>query len=151
MSALTSKSKGQPVQMVVKNQNYTMEDIPKEWSVTEATFRATEEFVCQLYGKKCTSVDLLRYELHYTKAGQVEPEAVPPCHSSLRLHVFRANYQVANWRRASEACPDIPWPHRHGWNINSSTIEFVWLRSRPAPEEVLHRAYVLQLKGKVRS
>ena len=97
VSAFTSKGKWRSVQMIVKNQNYTTEDIPKEWSVNEATSRATEEFVCQLYGKKCTSVDLLRYELRCKKAGKVEPEAVPPCHLSLRLHVFRANYKAAIW------------------------------------------------------
>lgn len=59
VSAFASKGKWRPVQMVVKNQDYvkTMKDIGKEWSVNEATFRATEEFVCHLYGKKCTSVD----------------------------------------------------------------------------------------------
>ena len=139
VSAFASKGKWRPVQMVVKNQGYvkTMKDIGKEWSVNEATFRATEEFVCQLYGKKCTSVDSLRYELHCAKAGKVEPEALPPCQSSLRLHVSRANYQAAIWRRATEACPDIPSPHGHGWNMNCSTLEFVWLGSRPPPEEVL--------------
>ena len=34
----------------------TIEEIGKERSVSEATFRATES-VRQLYGKKCTSVD----------------------------------------------------------------------------------------------
>ena len=92
--------------MVVKNQDYvkTMKDIGKEWSVNEVTFRATEEFVCQLYWKKCSSVDSLRYELHCAKAGKVEPEALPPCQSSLRHHVSHANYQAAIWRRAAEAC-----------------------------------------------
>ena len=58
VSAFASKSKWRPVQMVVKNWDYvkTIEEIGKERSVSEATFRATES-VCQLYGKKCTSVD----------------------------------------------------------------------------------------------
>ena len=45
--------------------------------------------------------------------------------------------QVALWRRATEACPDIPSPHGRGWSVNSSNFEFAWLGSRPAPEEVL--------------
>ena len=125
--------------MIAKNQTFveTMKDIGKEWSLSNKTFKGTEEFVCNLYGKKCTSVDSLRYELHCAKGGKIEPEALPPCQLSLRLHVSRSNYQAAIWRRATEACPDIPSPHGHGWSVNWYNLEFVWLRSRPAPEEVL--------------
>jgi hypothetical protein len=79
----------------------------------------------------------LRYELHYAKCGKVAPEALPPRQSSLRLDVSRANYQAAIWRKATEACPDIPSPHGHCWNVSSSTLEFIWLGSKPAPEEVM--------------
>ena len=48
----------------------------------------------QLYGKKCDSVDALCYQIHCARGGKVEPEALPPCESSLRLHVTRANYTV---------------------------------------------------------
>ena len=139
VSAFSSKGKLKPMQMLVKNHTYveTMKNIGKEWSVNEDTFSATEKFVCHLYGKKATSVGSLRYELHYAKGGKIAPEALPPCQSSLRLHVSRANYQAAIWRRATEACPDIPSPHGHGWNVSSSTVEFIWLGSKPAPEEVL--------------
>ncbi|CAB3994852.1 Hypothetical predicted protein [Paramuricea clavata] len=125
--------------MLVKNHIYvkTMKDIGKEWSVSDDTFSATEEFACHLYGKKGKSVDSLRYELHYAKGGKVAPEELPPCQSSLRLHVSRANYQPAIWRRATEACPDIPSPHGYVWNVSSSTLEFIWLGSKPAPEEVM--------------
>ncbi|CAB4024190.1 Hypothetical predicted protein [Paramuricea clavata] len=126
-----------PMQMLVKNHTYvkTMKDIGKEWSVSDDTFCATEEFVCHLYGKKGTNVDSLRYELHYAKGGKVAPEALPPYQSSLRLHVSRANYQAAIKRRAAEAFPDIPSPH--GGNVSFSTLEFIWLGSKPAPEEVI--------------
>ena len=139
VSAFASKGKWRPVQLALKHKAYVnaMKDIGKEWSLSETTFKATEEFVCHLYGKKAKSVDSLRYELHCARGGKIEPEALPPCQSSLRLHVSRANYQAAVWKRATEACPDTPSPHGYGWNVNTSTIEFVWLGSRPAPEEVL--------------
>ena len=139
VSAFASKGKWRPLQMIAKNQIFveTMKNIGKEWSLSNKTFKGTGEFMCNLYGKKCTSVDSLRYELHCPKGGKIEPEALPPCQSSLRLHLSRANYQAAIWRRATEACPDIPSLHGHGWSVNSSNLEFVWLGSRPAPEEVL--------------
>jgi hypothetical protein len=104
------------------------EDNERHWQGMQckrSRFSATEEFVCHLYGKKGTTVDSLRYELHYAKGGKVAPEALPPCQSSLWLHVSRANYQAAIWRKATEACHDIPSPHGHGWNVSSSTLEFI--------------------------
>ena len=81
---------------------------------------------------------LLSYELHCAKGGQVEPEALPPCRSSLKLHILRANYQAAIWRRAFSANQDIPSPNGHGWNVtDDGEVTPEWLGRRPAPEEVL--------------
>jgi len=116
-----------------------MASIAEEWAVAEETFNGTEALVCQLYGKKCQSVNVLRYEIHCARGGKVEPEALPPCESSLRLHVTRANYQAAIWRRAIDPLTVIPSPHGHGWEVDdiSNVVKFVWLGSKPAPEEVL--------------
>ena len=93
VSAFAAKGKWRPLQMIAKNQTFveTVKDIGKEWSLSDETFKGTEESVCNLYGKKCTSVDSLRYELDCAKGGKIEPEALPPCQPSLRLHVSRAN------------------------------------------------------------
>lgn len=65
------------------------------WDINDEFFNVLEEFVCDLYGKKNRScVDLLRYQLHCAKGGSVEPELLPPCRSSLKLYVLRANYQT---------------------------------------------------------
>ena len=92
-----------------------------------------------MYGKKCDSVDALHYQIHCARGGKVEPEALPPCESSLRLHVTRANYQAAIRRRAIIWRPVIPSPHGHGWEVDniSNVMKFVWLGSKPTPEEVL--------------
>ena len=54
-------------------------------------------------------------------------------------HVARANYQAAIWRKAIVPLPVIPSPHGHGWEVDntSNVVKFVWLESKPAPEEVL--------------
>jgi len=64
--------------------------------------------------KKCRSVDVLRYEIHCARGGKVEPEALPPCEASLRLHPARENYQAAIWRRALVPLPVISSPHDMG-------------------------------------
>lgn len=113
------------MRMLVKNYTYvkTMKDVGKKWSVSQVTFRATEESVCHLYGNRYARVDSFRYELHYAKGGKVVPEALLSCQSSLQLHVFRSNYQAAI-RGATKASPDISCPHGPNSNMSSSTLKF---------------------------
>ena len=47
-----------------------MASIGEEWAVYEETSKDTEALVCQLYGKKCQSVDVLRYEVTAPEAGK---------------------------------------------------------------------------------
>lgn len=109
------------------------------WIIDDGLFDVLEEFVCDLYGKKTSSsVNLLRYQLHCAKGGSVEPELLPPCRSSLELHIRRANYQAGIWRRAITALPDNPSPRGQGWEVtDDGSINIKWLSSKPAPEEVL--------------
>ena len=87
----------------------------------------------------CQSVDVLRYEIHCAKCGKFELYVLPPCESSLRLHVTRTNYQAANWRKAIVFLPVIPSPSVYGWEVDdiANIVEFVWLGSKPAPKEML--------------
>ena len=52
------------------------------WNVSSELFSVIEEFVRDLYGKKMKNVNLLRYEMYCAKGGKIEPEDLPPCHSS---------------------------------------------------------------------
>ena len=91
-----------------------MVEIGETWCVSDATFNAALALVCQQYGKRGQNMDLLRYELYCAKGGKVEPEALPPCRTLLRLHMKRANYQAAIWRRAVVPHPDVSFPQGHG-------------------------------------
>ena len=84
-------------------------------------------------------MDVLRYEIHCAKGGKNEPESLPPCESSLPLHVTRVGYQAAIWRIAIVPLPVIPSPGGHSWKVDniSDVVDYVWLGSKPAPEEVL--------------
>ena len=102
VSAFCGKGKWKAIQLFQKKSEYlqVMARIGETCDLSEEVFRAKEAFVCNLYGNEVDSVDLLRYKLYCAKGGKVEPEALPPCQSSLRLHVKRSNYQAAIWRRA---------------------------------------------------
>ena len=101
VAAFAGKGKYKALQLALSNAPYVraLLEIGANLVLTEETMATVETFVCQLYGKKCVSVDVLRFELHCAKGGKVAPEVLPPRQSSLTLHVTRANYQAAIWRR----------------------------------------------------
>ena len=142
MSSFAGKGKTKAFKLLKDNPKYVRAFmlLGRSWDVDDELFDVLEEFVCDLYGKKgrLSSVNLLRYQLHCAKGGNVEPELLPPCQSSLKLHVSRSNYQAAIWRRAIVALPDTPSPHGQGWEVTTQgDISIKWLGSKPAPEEVL--------------
>ena len=57
----------------------------------------------------------------YKKKGQViDLSLLPPCRSSLHLHIQRSNYIVRIWRQESMDMIDLQPPQRHGWNEDLS-------------------------------
>ena len=82
-------------------------------------------------------IDLLGYQLFCVKAGKVDSEALPPCKSSLVLHIKRENYKACIWRRVLLQNPLIPSPNDHGWTIDVQGLSIKWLGSSPAPHEIL--------------
>ena len=110
VSSFSGKGKWKTIQLLLKNESYVeaMVEVGETWSVSDATFNAAEALVCQLCGKKGQNMDLLRYELYCAKGGKVDTEAMPPCRTSLRLHMKRANYQAAICRRAVISHPEFP-------------------------------------------
>ena len=99
--------------------------------------------MCYIYGMRCQSMDVLCYETHYAKGGKVEPEALPPCKSSLQLHVTSANYQAAICKRAIVPLQVILSLCGHGWEVDniSNVVKFVTGGSKPAPEELVELLY----------
>lgn len=136
ISASSGKEKWKAVQLLQRNDRYVQAtaSIGEEWIVSEETL------VCQLYGKKCQGVGVLRCG--------IEPEALPPCESSLRLHVTRGNYQAAFWREAINPLPVIPSPRGHGWEVvdESNVVGFVWLGWRGVQESMHNRELLEGLK-----
>ena len=132
VSSLSGKGKAKAFKLAMKKQKFvkTLADLESSWELSDETLDVVEDF-------KCQDINLLRYSLYCAKGGKVEPEALPPCRSSLKLHVLRANYQSAIWRHVVFPQPNVPSPHGHGWDICEDTITIQWLGSKPAPEEIL--------------
>ena len=100
-----------------------------------------EEFVCALYGGGGISVNELRYHIYCSKRGKISCDDLPPCHSALKEHCKRANYQSRIWRLALNATPDVPSPVENGWDHSSDEngdhcLVIKWMSCNSAPDEV---------------
>ena len=112
----------------------------KEWDVSKELFDKIQEFVCRLYASSSSisEVNELRYQLFCARKGQVKYSQLPPCKDCLYMHVLRANYQAAIWRRCLESKPMVPDPKGCGWTTDDNgNLVIEWMHGSPAPDTVL--------------
>ena len=57
----------------------------------------------------------------------------PSCLASLELHIQRANYVTAIWKRSLTAVTDNPEFYSNEWNISG---EVEWIKNDPFPTEI---------------
>ena len=62
--------------------------------------------------------------------------SLPPCRNSLNQHIHRVNYQVAFWKRALEAAPEIPDPEGHVWIEVDGQLEPLWFDGPLLPQQL---------------
>ena len=119
------------------------------WNVPERLIDDLEAFTCAIYGRaRFTSVDKLRHHMIKEKCGDdvlnanhnVDMATMPPCKRTLREHIKRCNFQVVIWKKASEACPDVPPPFpAHGWTKNDGELVPFWTQEEELilPQEMV--------------
>lgn len=119
-----------------------------EWEVSEETICELESFTCAMYGhSRFTNINELRLFMLKTKCGNsdklsvsnnVDIASLPPCRDSLEQHVRRVNYQVAIWKKANIAIPEIPHPtDGHGWVHRDGHMEPLWTRTEILPQTLV--------------
>ena len=112
----------------------------QSWDVSTELFEKLQEITCHMYipSTNTSNVNDLRYQIFCAKRGQVESSQLPPCKDCLSMHVLRANYQAAIWRRSLECQPLVPKPHGCGWTTDDDgKLAIEWMRGSPAPDAVL--------------
>ena len=86
--------------------------------------KTPEAYVCMLFGSKIKSVDDTRFEMFIKKHSNqnkiIDLCVLPPCYSSLILHMRRANFEAAMWKRSDQSIIEFPEILDHGWNIDGS-------------------------------
>ena len=104
------------------------QELGQHWVPTEELMDLLEEFTCHLYGSKSKDVNKLRYKLFnrkYVKEDKIIDLSLrPPCRSVLQLHIRRANFVAAIWRRSVEAMVAVPPITLHGW-LHNGYVEWI--------------------------
>lgn len=72
ISAVSVKGELKAVQILQRSEMY-VRAWSELWKILGWNGKYLEGLVCQIDGKKCQSVDLLRYEIHCAKGGKIEP------------------------------------------------------------------------------
>lgn len=91
-----------------------------EWLPSESLTQQLEEFVCLLFGsRRLKSVNTLRFQTFKRKYESenriIDLSLLPPCRSSLYLHILRSCYVARIWRLSLTSCPQLPAVESHGW------------------------------------
>ena len=77
------------------------------------------KYVCKLYGFSNANVNRVRFKIFekkYQKDNKiVDISLLPPCCSTLRLHILRANTIAYFWKQSQNAIMDVPDITTNGW------------------------------------
>ena len=94
------------------------------WVLSEEIKANLELFVCKLFSSKKASVNEVRLEMftkkHTAQNKVIDLSNLPPCQSSLLLHMERANFVAAMWKLSIHAHVECPEIAHHGWNTDGS-------------------------------
>ena len=106
------------------------------WNIAENTMEDLEEYVCLLYGCCQRNVNAVRKKLFdnkYLNQNKVmDISLLPPCRSSLRLHILRANVVARIWIQANQPLIELPDFSQHGWG----TMLEIKLIKQAFPDEI---------------
>ena len=79
--------------------------------------------------------ELCAKEERVTQSENVDMRSLPPCKKSLMQHICKFNYQVAIWKKANIADPEIPDHVGHGWHVIDGKMEPLWFDGDVLPQQ----------------
>ena len=99
-------------------------ELGNSWNLSDEIKNALELYVCKLFSSKKKTVNDVRLEMFTKKHNHqnkvIDLSVLPPCQSSLFLHIERANYVAAMWKHTNQAMLELPEISNHRWNIDGS-------------------------------
>lgn len=98
-----------------------MTSLGETFELDDSTATEAEKAICILYNcPQFHKTDEARN--HKWNRVTKDITKLPPCQDSAQLHIKRANYQAAVWKRCLEAIPEVPLPYDHGWTIDDNVM-----------------------------
>ena len=138
-SQFAGRGKKTTMKLLLENPKFldAMCSLGTEFVPTHNTLQQAESAICIMYsGAQYTNTnDVRNYKWNRSTKDITK---LPPCHDSAVLHIRRANYQAAVWRRCLLADMNAPSPHGHGWTVSETDISIVWMTQPRAPESILN-------------
>ena len=147
-SAFKGKGKVRPLQKLEKNPRFqeVFAKLGSDWDIDEYIMNEVEQFTCLMYGyPRLSSIDEVRYlklkemvgdEEKLTSKSKVDLSKLPPCMSSLQMHVERVNYRLAQWKHSHIPIYEMPDPLEHGWEYDDK-LEPKWSNGPILPQKLI--------------
>jgi len=118
VSSFAGRGKMTILKQMKSNETYqeAFSELGRSWEVSTDLFQQLKEITCHMYlpSTNTREVNQLRYQLFCARRGEVESSQLPPCEDCLFMHVLRANYQAAIWRKCLQSHPSVPDPKDYG-------------------------------------
>lgn len=153
-SAFVRKGKKGPLSIIMKNKQFvstfeTLGETPN--AVPEKLNVELERFVCKMYNKgSFISTNKLRSDVFQSRYEAIKRQTtlslqsgidlslLPPCLSTLRLHILRVNYQAFIWKNAHVSFPELPSPIGCGWKLNErNRLAVDWTAGNVLPLDLI--------------
>jgi hypothetical protein len=152
-SAFVRRGKVKPLKLIQKDLRHvaTLKQLGVSSTVSDDLLRGTEQFVCGMYGDSASDVNYLRHKLFMSRydcksetesssfkaLDGVDLSMLPPCRSTLRLHILRANYVSLIWKSSHQPFPNIPSPIGLGWQLSEGAIAIQWTEGDILPQQLV--------------
>jgi hypothetical protein len=121
-------------------------------SVSEGVLQKIEYFVCCMYGRSHeTETAKVRSSIFQSRYGSkglkslstasdigIDMSLLPPCKSTLKKHIMRANYQAFLWEHAHIQFPEVKSPEGLGWfKVIDGALQIDWTDGDIMPQDTL--------------
>ena len=116
------------MKLLVDNDEYcqAMQTLGENFEPDAETLTQTEKAICHMYhSAQCSNTNDVRSQKWNRQTTDITK--LPPCHDSAILHIKRANYQTAIWKRCMDNEIESPSPHGHGWIVRGGEISISWM------------------------
>ena len=137
-SRFAGHGKKTAMKLLVDNDEYcqAMQTLGENFEPDAETLTQTEKAICHTYhSAQCSNTNDVRSQKWNRQTTDITK--LPPCHDSAILHIKRANYQTAIWKRCMDNEIESPSPHGHGWIVRGGEISISWMTQPRAPSKVL--------------